>query len=71
MKYRMPIISGVLGLVLGALAGYFFLANSIRTQAAVLTESGNYCCTGVDIGAKCEKQTAVCPADKPILVSVP
>lgn len=68
MKKNLWIISGVIGIVLGYLIGNFAPFRQFGTLAL---DSGNYCCDRIDISQKCIKQTGPCPADKPIVVSIP
>jgi hypothetical protein len=66
MNRSVWIFTLVLGLGLGYLIGNF-----VPLRRAASLESGNHCCDGIGITAKCEKQTGICPADKPIVVIVP
>jgi hypothetical protein len=66
MKKSVWIVTLLVGLGLGYLIGNFA---PVRRPTSL--DSGNHCCDGIGITAKREKQTGLCPADKPITVIVP
>jgi hypothetical protein len=72
---RSTLIAAVAGFILGVLLTYLFLGRpmrpDVRPPVAPPVASGNYCCPGATIDDKCIKQTAQCPADKPVVVSEP
>lgn len=72
MTWPKYLLIGVVGFILGALACYVYGQNLMSSAGkGVPDATGNYCCDRVDALATCEKAKGLCPADKPVLVSVP
>jgi len=72
---KSTLIAGILGFILGVLCTYLFMGTLVGplNEPPVMppVASGNYCCPGASIDNKCIKQTGVCPADKPVVVTEP